>query len=653
MKCIRYTGFLITFSAAVILLGGCSSLSDSPTKPKKQIAISMMYPMKLEHFEELVENTYPDIDLQVEMTTTATMNGDSERRLRNGHGTDIVVTTLPTGEVKDYVLDISAESFATSYQGSVAAPVMIEGQTRYLPLPGQYVGYILNKTLVEQLGKTIPVSNMDLTDIFEAGREQGIGIGEDGAMFGLTVVSPASVGSYIIGTQVPDFLGTAEGIKWMSEFDQGNAGFDGVWNDSLDLLFEWTKSGYLSSGTLSLKDKNAMPIEERMLNGTLILSHGNVQLLTALNNRSSQYEYMMLPYLSSEGNAAWVISEPDGYVGINKSLSQKEDDGRLDACMRVLELFSTPEGQAAWMEDTTSIYSYLSDFKTAQELVPQGIADCVEKGYIYDLQMSSNIIRYFGKTMISVLDHRMELEDALAAVDDYCRNGSEEVDYDQSVVGSVESDLLYENYNTRREETAIGNLIADAVREYTQADIAVVNGGGIRASLYKGDVLGEDLDAVCPYGNKIILVEAKGEVIVSMLQNSISETAREDVVPAGRFLQVSGLSYEYRPQEGGQQAQLISVSLEDSSELDPESWYSLAITDYMAGSSGYLDHNGDGYTMLNLYSDTVPKADNIRLVKETEASYTDALKQYFSSHAEEPIQAKLEGRITVAGAEDE
>ena len=47
-----------------------------------------------------MEKEYPEIDLQVEMTTTATMNGDSERRLRKGHGTDLVVTTMPTGEVK-------------------------------------------------------------------------------------------------------------------------------------------------------------------------------------------------------------------------------------------------------------------------------------------------------------------------------------------------------------------------------------------------------------------------------------------------------------------------------------------------------------------------------------------------------------------------
>ena len=55
-------------------------------------------------------------------------------------------------------------------------------------------------------------------------------------MFGLTTVSSDSVGTYIIGTQVPDFLGTAEGIKWMSDFNAGTAGFSGIWDDKLGLL---------------------------------------------------------------------------------------------------------------------------------------------------------------------------------------------------------------------------------------------------------------------------------------------------------------------------------------------------------------------------------------------------------------------------------
>ena len=96
----RYRRFLLTaicLNTAFIAMGCHSQPPASEENGNRIMEISMMYPMNLEHFEQLVETEYPDIDLNVEMTTTAAMNGDSERRLRNGHGTDLVVTTLPTG----------------------------------------------------------------------------------------------------------------------------------------------------------------------------------------------------------------------------------------------------------------------------------------------------------------------------------------------------------------------------------------------------------------------------------------------------------------------------------------------------------------------------------------------------------------------------
>lgn len=51
----------------------------------------------------------------------------------------------------------------------------------------------------------------------------------------------------------------------MADFNAGTAGFAGIWDDSLDLMEEWGNEGYLTAGTLSLKAKNAMPCESRML----------------------------------------------------------------------------------------------------------------------------------------------------------------------------------------------------------------------------------------------------------------------------------------------------------------------------------------------------------------------------------------------------
>ena len=641
----------VSIGLSLSLLFGVAGCQQAPPPAipdaGEKTAVSMMYSIPLPQFEALVEETYGDIDLQVEPTTSATMNGDSERRLRNGHGTDLVVTTLPTGAVQDYVLDLSAETFTADYQATALSPILIDGQTRYLPLPGQYAGYILNRTLAEQLGNARPESRGELLALMDAGKAQGVGIGEDGAMFGLNTVESAAVGSYIMGTLVPDFLGTMDGIEWTGEFQSGAAALSGAWDHCLDTLLTLVERGYLNSSALAVTKTIVIPVRDRMLDGTMLLVYGDVRLFDQLERMSDQYDYTILPFPSDVGNHPWVLSWPAAYVGINSALSGEESEAALDACRRILSLLSTQEGQAAWMADTSATTSYLTGYVAASGDAPEGLADCVADGYVYNLQMPSNIIQFFGKTMVSVLDGKLEMGQALADVDDYCVNGSEEVDYDQSVVGSVTEDLLYENYNTRREETAIGNLVADAIAEYAGADLAAINGGGIRASLYQGDVLGADLAAVCPYDNNVILVEAKGSVILAMLENGISLTHRAENVPAGRFLQVSGLRYSYRPMDGDRPAELLSATLADGSPLEPDKEYRLAVINYMAGSSGYLDNNGDGYTMLNLYSDTAPKAEGVKLLEETDANCAAALRAYFQQHSDESVTAGLEGRITV------
>ncbi len=101
----------------------------------------------------------------------------------------------------------------------------------------------------------------------------------------------------------------------------------------------------------------------------------------------------------------------------------------------------------------------------------------------------------------------------------------------------------------RNRETPIGNLCADAYRYVTGADIAVVNGGGIRADLPQGDITYADIIAVHPFGNTLCMVEATGQEIVDSLEIASRATMavyEENGYAAGEdgsFQSVSGLKY--------------------------------------------------------------------------------------------------------------
>ncbi len=632
-------------------LAGCGSAEEpDPAETESpagtQTPVTMLYFLDLPNFEALVEKTYPDIDLQIERNAVATIDGESERRLRTGHGSDIITTTMPTGDVKRYALDLSAQKFASAYQGSISQSLLSDGKTLFLPLPGQYYGYIYNATLAAQAGVTeAPASTGALLSMLDAAAARGLGMGSDGVMFALESTDMTHISSYFIGAQVPDFLGRSEGVIWRERLTRREDTFSDGMTDCLNLFSTMVEKGYLDPAHLYNNRGNMTPVLERMQNGTLLLSYGSVHFLDMLNADSDQYEFAMLPFLSEENNHPWTIAAPAAFLGLNATLAESGREDVLSAAKRVLDLLSTPEGQAAFIQDSGAAQSYLAANVPVPSEIPGGLADCVSGGYVYNIQFPAKLLQYFGRSMVSVLNGEIDLKDALSNVDRFFLEGDKDIEYDQTLIGVVAGDMIYENYNVRREETAIGNLVVDAIREMTGVDLAFANGGSIRGSLYEGNVFGSDLDVVCPYDNTIVVLEVKGSVVRDMLENGLTRIVQENGIPGGRFLNVSGLCYSYRAPAGDSPAELLDITFPDGSPFDESRTYTIAVTSYMCGADGYLDNNGDGFTMLNVYSDTAPKAEGVTLVKETGKTFGDALQLYFQSHNGEAILAKTEGRI--------
>ena len=137
-----------------LCLSGCSS-SKSEAPGTDKIIVTMLYTSDLPNTEKLVETTYTDIDLQIEKNAAATIDGEIERRLRNGHGSDIVTSTLATGDVLNYLADLSADEYISAYQSGIMHKTAKDGKNLFIPLPAQYYGYIYNVTLARENGQII------------------------------------------------------------------------------------------------------------------------------------------------------------------------------------------------------------------------------------------------------------------------------------------------------------------------------------------------------------------------------------------------------------------------------------------------------------------------------------------------------------------
>ncbi|MCU0465753.1 MAG: 5'-nucleotidase C-terminal domain-containing protein [Anaerolineae bacterium] len=192
----------------------------------------------------------------------------------------------------------------------------------------------------------------------------------------------------------------------------------------------------------------------------------------------------------------------------------------------------------------------------------------------------------------------------------------------------------------RAEECVLGNLIADAMRFDTSAQIAIMNGGGIRASVDAGDITLGDLLTVQPFGNLLATFELTGANVILALENGVSGiTVTDGVVSrdglSGRFPQVSGIRFSFDPtQPVG--SRIVSVEIDNGdgtfSPIEPDVVYTMVTNNFMRTG-------GDGYSILNEQA--------IDPYDFGTVDY-DATINYFRTL--ETVEPSLEGRITVVNA---
>jgi 5'-nucleotidase / UDP-sugar diphosphatase len=175
--------------------------------------------------------------------------------------------------------------------------------------------------------------------------------------------------------------------------------------------------------------------------------------------------------------------------------------------------------------------------------------------------------------------------EVLAVVQRYEGALSKELDVE---IGATATTLDSRSMTVGTQEAAIGNLIADAIRASTGADVAITNGGGIRAGkqyppgtrLTRRDILSE-----MPFGNMTVMVELAGADMRAALENGFSQLPNR----AGRFPQVSGLKVEVDPRLPAG-ARVIAIEVEGK-PLDPTARYKVA-------SNNFLLAGGDNYAAL-------------------------------------------------------
>jgi 5'-nucleotidase len=183
--------------------------------------------------------------------------------------------------------------------------------------------------------------------------------------------------------------------------------------------------------------------------------------------------------------------------------------------------------------------------------------------------------------------------------------------------------------NCRTRECEMGNLVADAMLARMKAQgiqIAIANGGGLRASIDAGPVTMGEVLTVLPFQNTLATFRLKGADVIAALENGVSQV--EEV--KGRFPQVAGIKYAWTRGKPANEGRILEVMVREGDAwvpIDPERLYGVV-------ANNYVRSGGDGYKVF---------AERALEAYDFGPSLEDVVAAYLADGS--PYRPYLDGRI--------
>ena len=114
-------------------------------------------------------------------------------------------------------------------------------------------------------------------------------------------------------------------------------------------------------------------------------------------------------------------------------------------------------------------------------------------------------------------------------------------DFDMLIVRDGGKDA--HQFFCRFEECTLGDLITDAIKNTTNTEVAILNGGGIRNSLQKGNITFSKIIDILPWFSYVVAKHLSGQVIFDALEYGVSKLPNA----FGGYPQISGITFDLNP----------------------------------------------------------------------------------------------------------
>ena len=375
-----------------------------------------------------------------------------------------------------------------------------------------------------------------------------------------------------------------------------------------------------------------------------IVSYGDVDIAyIGITTPSTITSSSPAQFKDEAGNFIYTFNPSNLYEVVQANIDAAEKEG-ADYIVAISHIGYAEDEEFGELEDIETLIRNTNGLDVVLDAHSHSVIEgrkIIDKGG-NDVLLSSTGTKfeYIGKLTISGNEFTTELvktEDYQTTdpmVDEYLSQiNSELYTLAESKVAFSEVDLITKdaegNRLVRTTETNLGDLCADAMRYYTDADIGYMNGGGIRADILSGDITLNTLLNVLPFNNTIVVAEVSGQTIKDMMEMAMMSWPAED----GSFPHLYGITFSVNTSIPSsvitnEQEEFIEVSgqyrvydikvynreKETYEPIDLDGTYTLAASNY------FLLDCGSGMKML----------ENAKIIQNEGALDVEAVERYIT-----------------------
>lgn len=208
----------------------------------------------------------------------------------------------------------------------------------------------------------------------------------------------------------------------------------------------------------------------------------------------------------------------------------------------------------------------------------------------------------------------------------------------ERVIGHARDSLDARNLSVRRGETNFGNMVTDALRFGTNADVGLLPGGTMRLDEFfaPGPVTNWKIESVFLFASetRIVLFNLTGKRLREIVEHSLSHGAPTGMVVGwGGWLQLSGIRYKWMPRNPVGSRIVGEIQREgDGRPIGSTEMVSVAMSDYQVCQAG------DGFV--------IPEAGEACIHRESAPRAVDLIIGYIGSQPGRMVPNPTLGRIT-------